>query len=204
MSRRRRRKRDPWKGTIDPIATKFNGDNFRSRLEARWALIFKDLGIQAEYEPFTLRGKKVGYLPDFHIHNVDFLPHSYGEVTGPLQLEIKHRQYEPTERDGKKWKLALAHSPALIVAYGIGLHDGTGKFGDDDLVLAAYDDALKPYYPLAFYKCIQCHHQWIDVFHNFEGPYSSCPICHSRGQTHDFDAAYQRAINYRFDYRFAS
>lgn len=64
---------------IKPIETRYKGHRFRSRTEARWAIVFDTLGIQYEYEPegFDLSGiPHVGeflpagdrwYLPDFFL-----------------------------------------------------------------------------------------------------------------------------------------
>lgn len=53
---------------VKAIETVFDGHRFRSRLEARWAVFFKHLGIPYEYE---LEGFEVGggvrYLPDFYL-----------------------------------------------------------------------------------------------------------------------------------------
>jgi hypothetical protein len=43
------------------IPTFYNGTQFRSRLEARWAAFFDAVGWSWEYEPIDLRG----YIPDF-------------------------------------------------------------------------------------------------------------------------------------------
>jgi hypothetical protein len=50
---------------IRPIATRYGGFLFRSRLEARWAVFFDTLGIKWLYEPqgFDVDGRP--YLPDF-------------------------------------------------------------------------------------------------------------------------------------------
>jgi hypothetical protein len=56
---------------IKAIETIYRGYRFRSRLEARWAVYFDELGIQFEYE---LEGYEVGgerYLPDFWLPEVD-------------------------------------------------------------------------------------------------------------------------------------
>lgn len=45
------------------IPTTYNGINFRSRLEARWAAFFDLLGWSWEYEAFDLPG----WIPDFKI-----------------------------------------------------------------------------------------------------------------------------------------
>ena len=54
------------------INTIYKGYRFRSRLEARWAVVFDALGVEYEYEPqgFDLRG--VLYLPDFHMPQSDY------------------------------------------------------------------------------------------------------------------------------------
>lgn len=52
--------------TIQALETQYAGHRFRSRLEARWALFFDQVGIKWEYEP---EGYKLSngecYLPDF-------------------------------------------------------------------------------------------------------------------------------------------
>lgn len=69
---------------IKPIETVYKGYKFRSRLEARWAVFFDQIGCKWEYEPegFDLGGG-VYYLPDFLIHNV------YGRYKGDLWFEVK-------------------------------------------------------------------------------------------------------------------
>jgi len=52
---------------IKAINTKYDGNLFRSRLEARWAVFFNQLGINYEYEKegYVVNGK--WYLPDFYL-----------------------------------------------------------------------------------------------------------------------------------------
>ncbi len=71
---------------VKAIQTKYNGFNFRSRLEARWARFFDLVGIKYEYELEGFEIPKPGgeghwkYLPDF------FLPQTetWVEVKGSL------------------------------------------------------------------------------------------------------------------------
>lgn len=51
---------------VKAIQTRYKGYNFRSRLEARWAVFFDALGVEWEYEPegFELPDG-TRYLPDF-------------------------------------------------------------------------------------------------------------------------------------------
>lgn len=83
---------------IKPIETVYKGCRFRSRLEARWAVFFDEMGIDWEYEPegfeFIHDGKTVRYLPDFYLPNDRF----YVEVKG----NVKERYSEL-----EKVKLAL-------------------------------------------------------------------------------------------------
>lgn len=50
------------------IPTRYGGIVFRSRLEARWAVLFDVLGYPWEYEPEGFEAPGVGrYLPDFRV-----------------------------------------------------------------------------------------------------------------------------------------
>jgi hypothetical protein len=58
------------KTNLKPIETFFKGYHFRSRLEARWAVFFEEIGFDWTYEPegFELPSG-AWYLPDFLIKN---------------------------------------------------------------------------------------------------------------------------------------
>jgi hypothetical protein len=49
---------------MNAIPTNYNGINFRSRLEAKWARFFDLLGWKWDYEPVDFDG----YIPDFYLH----------------------------------------------------------------------------------------------------------------------------------------
>lgn len=51
--------------------TLYRGVAFRSRLEARWAVVFDSLGIRWQYEPHTFDVGHNGYTPDFYIDGGD-------------------------------------------------------------------------------------------------------------------------------------
>lgn len=61
---------------IKSIPTTYKGVNFRSRLEARWAVMFDALGWAWDYEPLDLQG----YIPDFVLRDV---------LAEPLLIECK-------------------------------------------------------------------------------------------------------------------
>jgi hypothetical protein len=69
---------------IKAIQTACKGYLFRSRLEARWAVLFDFCGVEYEYEPegYDL-GNGLTYLPDFLLHGVD------GRADGDLYVEVK-------------------------------------------------------------------------------------------------------------------
>lgn len=71
---------------MQAIETKYKGHNFRSRLEARWAVFFDALGVKYEYEPegISLRDG-TNYLPDFYVH--DFGGGGYFEVKPDTKIE---------------------------------------------------------------------------------------------------------------------
>lgn len=51
---------------LTPIETVYKGYRFRSRLEARWAVFFDELGIEYQYETEGIVLPEIGYyLPDF-------------------------------------------------------------------------------------------------------------------------------------------
>ena len=69
---------------IKALPAYYNGIKFRSRLEARWAIFFDELGLTWEYEPegFELENN-CKYLPDFLIKDL------HGRFTGDLYIEVK-------------------------------------------------------------------------------------------------------------------
>src|SRR5690349_10976821 len=58
---------------MKPIPTEFDGYRFRSRTEAKWAVFFKVLGIEYQYEPqgFVLDDGSC-YQPDFFLPSIKF------------------------------------------------------------------------------------------------------------------------------------
>ena len=59
--------------TLRALETHAFGYRFRSRLEARWAVFFNELGVSWEYEPqgFDIGGE--AYLPDFRVVTGDLV-----------------------------------------------------------------------------------------------------------------------------------
>jgi hypothetical protein len=83
------------------IETFYDGHRFRSRLEARWAVFFRELAIPYEYEPEGYKLSSGFYLPDFWLPRQDCwfevkpaqpteeevaLARDLGEITGKRSL----------------------------------------------------------------------------------------------------------------------
>jgi len=90
---------------IKAIETYYNGYNFRSRLEARWAIFFDEIGLDYEYER---EGYEVApgswYLPDFFIDS--------------CWIEIKHKDYEDSDAVDKMGQLVSGLQQPGVIVYG--------------------------------------------------------------------------------------
>lgn len=75
---------------MKPIETEYKGYKFRSRLEARWAIFFDEIGAKWEYEPEGYRLKDgTYYLPDFLLHGVRGRGVGWEETVNDIFVEIK-------------------------------------------------------------------------------------------------------------------
>lgn len=84
--------------TIQAIDTYYSGHHFRSRLEARWAHVFNDLGMRWEYEPqgYLVGEERRPYLPDFRLPDIGW----WVEVKGSqdwLDLTLLADAVHPTK-----------------------------------------------------------------------------------------------------------
>ena len=81
--------RDSTHTRVPAIETEYAGCRFRSRLEARWAVVLDTLGIRWEYEAqgyevgwrLTLREGKFNYLPDFWLPDLNMWAEVKGDWT---------------------------------------------------------------------------------------------------------------------------
>lgn len=76
------------------LPTTYAGKRFRSRLEAKWAFFFDQLGILWEYEPdgFQLNDG-TRYLPDFYLPK--FSRGIYAEIKPSADPFLKARKFAP-------------------------------------------------------------------------------------------------------------
>lgn len=101
---------------ISAIDTEYNGYQFRSRLEARWAVFFDHLQVSYLYEPegFQIGDKR--YLPDFLIqHAIKF----YGDAVAVPKLWVEIKPSALLE-EADRLKIAqfvrAKREPVLLVA----------------------------------------------------------------------------------------
>jgi predicted RNA-binding Zn-ribbon protein involved in translation (DUF1610 family) len=82
------------KRAIKAIETEYNGYLFRSRLEARWAVFFDELGLRYEYEPegFELPSG-AWYLPDFRVWSPQGRPTWYEVKPGNIKSDAKFSEF---------------------------------------------------------------------------------------------------------------
>ena len=91
--------------TIKAIETYYNGYHFRSRLEARWAIFFDELGIDYEYEREGYEtASGAWYLPDFY--------------TSDCWIEIKHKDYNDDSAIIKMGELVSGLQQPGVIVYG--------------------------------------------------------------------------------------
>jgi hypothetical protein len=129
------------KYTIKAHPTKYNGVQYRSRLEARWAAFFDMIGWNHEYEPIDL----LGWSPDFRV----VFPCGHSECNGSHSLLVEIKPYFSIKQFsghpsgdyigcglGEKWNPDMCCSAAQFgsnpeVSYWCMSHGAGG--GDEDL-----------------------------------------------------------------------
>lgn len=92
---------------VKPIQTRYGGHYFRSRLEARYAVLFDHLGIHWEYEPEGYSTPAGPYLPDFLLH-----------LREPTFFEVKP-EIDYGNTDERWWQVCHSTGRPMIVAWGM-------------------------------------------------------------------------------------
>lgn len=182
---------------IRALPTLYEGIRYRSRLEARWAIFFRALGVFAQYEPEGFVLGRVWYLPDFHI------PHWKAFV------EIKPTAPTTAERDQCR---ALAEGTCqdclLIWGEPQPRQHSVLRFEFDPLGLGEFvlEEALAA---SEFAPCAACPEYWLviggegDMWCSELGPHSCGPrnpgvlLGHEAPRVR---AAYEAARTARFSY----
>ena len=80
------------------LPTLYRGIQFRSRIEARWAVVFDFFDLQWEYEPEHYELPIGNYLPDFWLQNQD----CWVEIKGPHPTEMEEAKARGLARKSQK------------------------------------------------------------------------------------------------------
>ena len=100
--------------TVKAHPTMYNGVQYRSRLEARWAAFFDLIGWQHEYEPIDLPG----WSPDFRV----VFPCGHSECNGSHSLLVEVKPFFELKQ--------FKGHPCMNYAYGAGIPaDASAAFG---------------------------------------------------------------------------
>lgn len=106
-----------------PIRTPYAGLTFRSRIEAKWAVMFDKLDWKWEYEPLDLDG----YIPDFVLQ---FHEPLLVEVKAELSLRELNAHTDKVERSGWQHEaLIVGASPALKTLHPFEARSPGDSFG---------------------------------------------------------------------------
>lgn len=193
------------------IETKYKGYRFRSRLEARWAVLFDYLAIPWEYEKegFDL-GAAGYYLPDF------WLPTTYDRIgNAGIWAEIKGQN--PTESETERCEaLALHTRHSVVMLVGSPMTYSEGSCGmpageDGHYQWTYYDDDARntdggaspegigwDNY-MRLHWCSTCR---VAKF-EFDNDYTNCPECRQSSNTPQhsaIDGAVNAARSARFEH----
>lgn len=98
---------------IKAIETEYGGCRFRSRLEARWAVFFTELGWRWTYEPEGFQLDSGWYLPDFLVH-----VSNPAEGSGDRWIEVK--PFKDDNPIDPRWAdLAKMTQTPVMTVYGM-------------------------------------------------------------------------------------
>ena len=171
------------------IETKYNGYRFRSRLEARWAVFFDELGIEYQYEPEGYNLGSIGwYLPDFYLPSLEI----YCEAKGP----------EPTHEEMVKCiKIQEGMNQKCVILRDIPNLYGKTKFSN--LILKFTEEKWHDYKAetCLFNICEECGHLGLFSLDYSWREYSFCPICGKASEYNGgIEDAYDKARQARFEH----
>ena len=123
------------------------GIRFRSRLEARWASFFDEIGWRWEYEPFDLEG----YIPDFLILGDRPLLVEVGPVSLPAEFAAKSRK--ALGAIGDRELLTVGVNPLALIAGPNYSHPAAGLLSEP----SAWDGVVEHATDLGlWHRCLDC------------------------------------------------
>ncbi|GAA5191484.1 hypothetical protein [Ferrimonas gelatinilytica] len=97
---------------IEAIPTKVGGTTYRSRTEARWAVLFTEMGVRFDYEPEYIElssGER--YLPDFYLHDFNAYLEVKPDNTEVITAECRKARVLGQELKDQRRSVWLALGP---------------------------------------------------------------------------------------------
>lgn len=118
--------------------TYYNGYTFRSRTEAKWAVLFDACKIKYQYEPEGIElSDKIGYIPDFYLSDID----TWFEVKGVMDVLDWHKVQQFQKDTGRP----------MVVGYGDFTFQASDNFTTKGGTFELTEDRLS-----MFVKCKNC------------------------------------------------
>jgi hypothetical protein len=142
------------------IPTEYNGGQYRSRLEARWAAFFDLVGWRYTYEPFDADG----YIPDFLIHG-----------RFPFLVEVGPCITEQDYMDKTEKPRRLLEHVTLVVGVSpfADLHTNSGYRSDyPGLIVNEFGDGRA--YPAHWHETMQVYGDGSHHYPDYEGTDLAC------------------------------
>jgi len=176
---------------VNAIETTYKGYKFRSRLEAKWACVFDQLGWQWEYEPLDLNG----YIPDFTLmwpHGITLV-----EIKPDLHIGLLANHLQKIRDSG--WD-----GQAMVLGAAVGRewqHPTIGIITDYEYADDAYEQVIgvdfENWDEALLHKCSGCNKPSV---HHLNGVWR-CRVCGAYDGDHylmsfdDFDRFWAQAHN---------
>lgn len=119
---------------MEAIKVRYNGIQYRSKLEARWAIFFTHYGLKFEYEPQTFRLKSGLYCPDFYLPDLK----CYAEIK-PIILDITEGYHKFTFFEStvylkpKEYQKIIEFEESIVLICGLPLERNFILFNTVDL-----------------------------------------------------------------------
>ncbi|MGB3206313.1 MAG: hypothetical protein WBB28_15090 [Crinalium sp.] len=196
---------------VSAIPTRYNGNDFASRLEARWAVFWDYLNVRYHYEPLGYRRFPDFFLPDLQM---------WVEIKPNLRILDEDERESALDRC---LKLAINRNQRVLFYDGEVINPGAsteGIFSDVSIVfmpvqLSVHNFDAQHFDNVCWHICNNCG--WVDLGNGrlagleyMVAPIGrQCTACqqgtlvaygeHSSNQyLQRLDQAYETAINYRF------
>jgi hypothetical protein len=162
---------------IKPIPTLYDDTQYRSRLEARWAFFFDEIGVSYVYEPHALGS--TSYVPDFFAHNLVFGKTAIIEIKPKTPNDDYIKYLKSVRKPGLSTFFILVGDPSFYQPNGIYIYGDNGNYEKKSFSFSKCERC--GFYAINYYEYILC-----------DCPPWSKPLS-------DWESAARKAKHFRFD-----